>query len=571
MRRSCKLTGVMTTLSLLATGGPALAQASARGDWLATLAVAPNATLHLAFHVKAADGGLTGTMDSLDQGVNDLPLARLDDAAGKLAFDVPKVGGHYSGAWSAGANGYVGQWSQGASQWPLSLIHGQVSATLSTVQGLDGVWDGALDVGPTGKLRLIFTISTTSSGTAGYLESIDQAPGLIGLSAIHRDGQRVTFDIKSIGGAFDGAMSSDGRSLTGQWTQGGRPLPLSLTMRLPGASAPLAYRRPQQPKPPYPYRSVEVGYDNPAGHNHLAGTLTLPEGPGPFPAALLITCSGLQDRDETLLGHKPFLVLADYLTRRGIAVLRVDDRTMGGSTGDVIHATSADFATDVEAGVTYLKTRAEIDRRKIGLIGHSEGGMIAPMVAVKDPSVAWIVLMAGPGIPGDVLLTEQGRLIRVAMGMTPDAVAKTGALNAQVFAAVKASKDAREAHDKAKAALTSAGLTDAAAEAATAPVSSDWFRFFLSYDPAPALAQVRVPILAIDGSLDLQVPPREDLAAIRAATLGNHDVATVELPGLNHLFQTAKTGAPSEYQSIEETMSPTALKVIGDWVEAHTR
>jgi pimeloyl-ACP methyl ester carboxylesterase len=355
------------------------------------------------------------------------------------------------------------------------------------------------------------------------------------------------------------------------WTQGGRPLPLSLNLRAPGAAAPVAYKRPQQPKLPYPYRSIEVGYDNPAGHNHLAGTLTVPQGSGPFAVALLITGSGLQDRDETLLGHKPFLVLADYLTRRGIAVLRVDDRTIGGSTGDVVHATSADFATDVEAGVAYLKTRPEIDQRKIGLIGHSEGGMIAPMVAVKDPTLAWIVLMAGPGIAGDELLTEQGRLIRVAMGMTPAAVAKTGELNAKVFAAVKASSDAAEAHDKAKAILTKAGMTDAAAEAAVGPVSSDWFRFFFNYDPAPTLARVRVPILAINGSLDLQVPAKPDLAAIKAATRGNRDVTAVELPGLNHLFQTATTGSPSEYQSIEETLAPDALKVLGDWIEARTR
>jgi hypothetical protein len=346
---------------------------------------------------------------------------------------------------------------------------------------------------------------------------------------------------------------------------------LTLTRRAPGVAGPAAYARPQLPKPPYPYRSLEVGYDNPAGHNHLAGTLTVPPGAGPFPAALLITGSGLQDRDETVAGHKPFLVLADYLTRRGIAVLRVDDRTMGGSTGDVVHATSANFATDVEAGVAFLKTRPEIDARKIGLIGHSEGGMIAPMVAVADPDVAWIVLMAGPGIPGDKLLVEQGRLIALAMGVAPDIVARNGALNAKVYAAIKNSKDASEAHDRAKALLIAAGLSDAAAEAAVGPASSDWFRFFFNYDPAPTLSKVRVPILAIDGSLDLQVPPAEDLAAIKAATAANPDVMTQELPGLNHLFQTAKTGAPSEYQTIEETFSPAALKVIGDWIAAHTR
>jgi pimeloyl-ACP methyl ester carboxylesterase len=558
-------------LALMAAGGQAAAQSRAPGDWLGTLTVAPTAILHLAFHVKTAAGGLVGTMDSLDQGVNDIPLSNVNERDGHLAFDAPQIGGHYVGAWDSKANGYLGQWSQGAGKWPLSLVHGEVMAKHPVVKGLDGTWDGALDVGPTGKLRLIITLSTTSGGTLGNLRSIDQGPGLIALSAISRDGAKVKVEVSSIGAVFEGDLSADGMTLSGQWTQAGRPLPLSLTRRASGAAAPVAYKRPQEPKPPYPYRTLEVGYENPAGHNHLAGSLTLPQGAGPFPAALLITGSGLQDRDEALLGHKPFLVLADYLTRRGVAVLRVDDRTIGGSTGDVLHATSADFATDVEAGVAFLKTRPEIDHRKIGLIGHSEGGMIAPIVAVKDPAVAWIVLMAGPGIAGDTLLAEQGRLIRIAMGMTPEAVAKAGQLNAKLFAAVKSSKTEKEAHDRSKAILLAAGMTDAAAEAAAGQVSSDWFRFFFNYDPAPTLARVHVPILAIDGSLDLQVPPKEDLAAIKAATLGNPDVTTVELPGLNHLFQTAKTGAPSEYQTIEETLSPTALKVMGDWIEAHTR
>ena len=570
MKRSKTLAGVGAGLVLLLAGGSALAQTGPQGDWLATLTAAPGTDLHLAIHVKPADGGLSGTMDSLDQGVNDLPLSNITDDKGHLTFDAPKIGGHYAGVWDPKSNSYVGEWGQGGRTWPLTWVHGQTIAQ-PRAQGLDGAWDGALDIGPTGKLRLIVTLSTGSGGTVGNLQSIDQGPGLIPLSAISRSGAKVKFDIKSIGGAFEGDLSADGRTLTGQWTQGGRALPLTLALRAPSAAAPVAYNRPQQPKPPYPYRSIEVGYDNPTGHNHLAGTLTVPSGAGPFPVALLITGSGLQDRDETLLGHKPFLVLADYLTRRGIAVLRVDDRTMGGSTGDVVHATSADFATDVEAGVAFLKTRPEVDHRKIGLIGHSEGGLIAPMVAVKDPGVAWIVLMAGPGIPGDTILAEQGRLIRAAMGISPEASAKAGDVNGKVIAIVKASKDEADARAKAKPLLLAAGMTENAADAAVTTFASDWFRFFFNYDPAPTLAKVRVPILAIDGSLDLQVPPKEDLAAIKAATRGNPDVTTLELPGLNHLFQTAKTGAPNEYQTIEETLSPAALKVMGDWIEAHTR
>jgi pimeloyl-ACP methyl ester carboxylesterase len=562
--------GFLGALGFLMAGHAAAQAGGARGDWVGAVTVKSGAVSHLAFHIEAGASGLTGTMEALDQGLADLPLTQVEAKDGHLAFEAPTIGAHYAGAWDAAAGGYVGQWSRGATTLPLTLVHGPTPSH-PVVTGLDGAWDGALDVGALGKLRLVFTISTGSTGTVGNLRSVDQGGFPGALTSIVHDGTKVTFEIKAIGGVFEGDLSADGQTLTGQWTQSGRTFPLTLTRRAAGAAGPAAYARPQLPKPPFPYRSVEVGYDNPAGHNHLAGTLTLPQGAGPFPAALLITGSGLQDRDETVAGHKPFLVLADYLSRRGIAVLRVDDRTMGGSTGDVVHATSADFATDVEAGVAFLKTRPEIDAKKIGLIGHSEGGMIAPMVAVKDPHVAWIVLMAGPGIPGDRLLTEQGRLIALAMGVAPDIVARNGALNAKVYAAIKNAKDAREAHDQAKALLIAAGLSDAAAEAAVAPAATDWFRFFFNYDPAPTLAKVRVPILAIDGSLDLQVPPKEDLAAIKAATSANPDVTTLELPGLNHLFQTARTGAPSEYQSIEETVSPAALKVIGDWIEAHTR
>jgi len=541
-----------------------------QGDWLGTLTVRPGAALHLAIHVKSSQGALTGSIDSLDQGVSDLSLGDVKAAAGHLSFNVPKIAAEFRGDWDASINAYVGQWGQGSQHWPLTLVHGR-AAPRPVVAGLDGAWDGALDVGALGKLRLTFSVSTGPDGTVGALRSIDQGSGPAPLTLIRRDGPKVRFEVSAISGVFEGDLSPDGKTLTGHWTQGDQALPLNLVKRAPGSVGPVAYKRTQQPKAPYPYRSLEVGYDNPIGHNHLAGTLTLPDGPGPFPAALLITGSGLQARDETLLGHKPFLVLADYLTRRGLAVLRIDDRTMGGSTGDVIHATSADFATDVEAGVIFLASHKDIDHGKIGLIGHSEGGMIAPMVAVHDPTVAWIVLMAGPGIPGAKLLAEQGRLISLAAGQSPEAAAKASASNARIYAAVASAKDAAEAKKKSRPLLLNAGMSEVDADAALSQLSSDWFRFFLKYDPAPMLSKVRIPILAIDGALDLQVPPREDLDAIRAASAKNPDVTTLELPRLNHLFQTARTGAPSEYQDIEETLSPTALQVIGDWIEAHTR
>jgi pimeloyl-ACP methyl ester carboxylesterase len=308
------------------------------------------------------------------------------------------------------------------------------------------------------------------------------------------------------------------------------------------------------------------------------------EGAGPFPCAILITGSGQQDRDETLLGHKPFLVIADYLTRRGIAVLRVDDRGVGGSTGlsTLATATSADFATDVSAGLTFLKTRPEIDPKRIGLIGHSEGGLIAPLVAAARPNdVVFVVLLAGPGVPGDKILSEQSALIAAALGAPAAQVEASKPVNARLFAVIKAEADPAERKKKLDAVIAETaaqapeGLRDKAKADLTArlaPLSTPWFHYFFAHDPAPTLSQVRCPVLALNGSKDLQVPPKQSLPAIEAALKGggNKDYTLKELPGLNHLFQTAKTGSPAEYADIEETFSPDALKAMGDWVVAHT-
>ena len=336
------------------------------------------------------------------------------------------------------------------------------------------------------------------------------------------------------------------------------------------------------PKKPYPYREVEVSYPNKSAGISLAGTLTLPPGPGPFPAVVLITGSGAQDRDESLMGHKPFLVLADYLTRRGVAVLRSDDRGVGGSTGDHTKATSADFATDAEAAVAFLKAQKGINPAKIGLMGHSEGGLIAPIVAAKDPKgVAFLVLLAGPGVPGDEILALQSVLMMKAAGMDAKTVDESSAVAKKMYAAIRTEKDEAAAQKAleaiAKASLATLSPDDlkklgpdpmAAVQAQFKTLQSPWFRYFLTYDPRPTLAKVKCPVLAINGEKDLQVAPGQNLLEIAKAlkTAGNRDVTTRELPGLNHLFQSSKTGSIAEYATIEETFNPEALKLIGDWI-----
>ena len=331
--------------------------------------------------------------------------------------------------------------------------------------------------------------------------------------------------------------------------------------------AELELKRPQNPVKPYPYRDEEVSYENKLQHVTLAATLTIPPGKGPFPAVVLITGSGPQDRDETLLGHKPFLVLSDYLTRHGIVVLRADDRGTAKSTGNFKTATTADFATDTEAGIAYLKTRAEVDPRKIGLIGHSEGGVIAPMIAARNPDVAFIVMMAGTGVPGDQVLVAQGEAIQIASGMDSDKAAKDAIKEREMLTLVETERDEALLEKELKEKMAG-DVPEAMIGLQIQQVTSPWFRYFLTYDPAPALRNVTCPVLVLSGSLDKQVLPDQNLPPIRKAleAAGNKHFEIDELPGLNHLFQTAKIGAPAEYTQIEETISPIALDKIATWI-----
>jgi len=455
----------------------------------------------------------------------------------------------------------------------ISVALGAASAWAQTpsVASLSGDWSGELT--PGGKsIRIVFRVTGTPGSWSATLDSPDQgAAGIPVASVSETAGGDVAFTVAIAHAAYTGHISPDGTTVSGQWSQGGLSLPLTLHH---SAKVAAARRRPQTPIKPYPYREEEVAYDNLIGHSHLTGTLTLPRGAGPFPVALMITGSGLQDRDESVFGHHPFLIWADYLTRRGVAVLRVDDRTIGGSTGDVKNATTAELATDVEAGIAYLKSRPDIDKHRIGLIGHSEGGVIAPIVAAQDATVAFIVLLAGSGEDGETLMLHQKRLIENAMGVPP-AVEEQGNANMRALEdAVKNAPDQATAEARVEATwrsiLAAKGKpADTLMPAQLHALTTPWMRYFLSYDPRPTLARVHCPVLAVDGSKDLQVPAAENLAGIKAALRNNPDVTTIELPGLNHLLQTAKTGLPNEYATIEETVSPVALKTVGDWIVAH--
>ncbi|HVH99831.1 MAG TPA: alpha/beta fold hydrolase [Enhygromyxa sp.] len=335
--------------------------------------------------------------------------------------------------------------------------------------------------------------------------------------------------------------------------------------------------RPQTPKPPFPYTEEEVRYPNATGGIEIGGTLTLPSGAGPHPAVLLITGSGPQDRDETLFGHKPFAVIADRLTRDGIAVLRVDDRGVGKTTGDPATATIEDHATDVEAGLAFLAARSDIDGKRIGLIGHSEGGVIAPMVAARSSQVAFIVSLAGPGVSGAALNPMQVRALLEAGGGAKEVIDEIVAGQTELMALLVADAPEEQlAEAVKKLALVAVKLQPGAKpddlDAAKAvaremvPLLSPWFRSWAKTDPAVHLAKLEIPILVMIGDKDLQVPADPNLAAIDAALAGKANVRTEKLPGLNHLFQTAKIGTMEEYVTLSETFAPAALDMLAQWV-----
>jgi hypothetical protein len=425
-------------------------------------------------------------------------------------------------------------------------------------QDISGDWQGTLKAGGA-ELRLrLHLVKTANGGFTGTMDSVDQGANGIPIAAVSLAGPKLKLDVKVIGGAYEASVAADGKSLSGTWTQGGQPFPLSFER-----FAPQAPRRPQEPVKPYPYQEQDVEYENKTAGIRLAATLTIPPGKGPFPAVLLIAGSGPQDRNETVFGHRPFLVLADYLTRKGIVALRADDRGVGQSGGGMAASTTADFATDAEAGLAFLKTRPEVNPRKMGLLGHSEGGVIAPMVAARNPDVAFVVMLAGPAVPGDQVIVEQVRMVAKLSGASDEQANANARMERDVLDLVKQEKDPAALQARIKEKIGSAIPDDR-----LNPLTSPWYRYFIAYDPAPALAKVKCPVLALNGEKDTQVSAKINLPVIRKTleASGNKDFEVVEMPGLNHLFQTAKTGGVGEYEQIEETMSPAVLEKIAAWI-----
>jgi pimeloyl-ACP methyl ester carboxylesterase len=440
----------------------------------------------------------------------------------------------------------------------------------------DGRWEGAILVLGT-ELGIGVAFRTGETGLAATIDIPQQGAKDLPLINVRYEAPRIHFELQAGPGlaAFDGTRAGD--SITGTFAQAGVTGTFRLTraaVDTAGAAAPAA----DAP----PYHEEEVTFTH--GEVTLAGTLTLPDDPQPHPAVILISGSGPQNRNEEIFGFQPFRLLADHLARRGVAVLRYDDRGVGGSTGNTQLATTDDFAGDVLAAVALLEARADVRPGGIGLIGHSEGGIVGPLAATRSADVAFLVLLAGTAVPGEAILLEQLARIMQAGGAADSEVVRQQALQRRVFAAVRADSgwDAIQGEIEAeirrsvdqlppeqRAIVTDVdALVKSRAAQQLMGVRTPWFRSFLDYDPAGALSRVMVPVLALFGEHDLQVPPAQNTEPMRRAleAAGNRDVTIEVLPGANHLFQRAQTGAPAEYASLEKEFAPGFLDRISDWI-----
>lgn len=427
-----------------------------------------------------------------------------------------------------------------------------------------GTWLGTLDVGQA-QLRVVVHLTPSGDSLTATMDSPDQGAEGIPVEQVLVDADTLRLGIPAVAGQFAGVLGDSLQAIDGQWAQGGSRLPLTLRR----VDAAPEVRRPQTPEPPFPYATDTLRFANAEAGITLEGTLSVPTSGGPHPAVVLVPGSGPQERDGTVAGHKTLLVLADALTRRGVAVLRFDERGVGASEGVHRTATTADLAGDVQAAVQALATRADVDTTQIGIVGHSEGGLIAPLVANRSDRVAFVVLLAAPALPGREIILDQVDRLNAISGVDAPTRAVMQGTQERIFNALTREADSTAiARDLRRIMLDVQGIREKQIDSEIRRLMQPWFRYFIQYDPRPALRDLDVPVLALTGSKDMQVAPDTNLAVIRQQLeAGANPPHTVrKLDGLNHLLQPAETGAPNEYSRIETTIAPDALERIGDWI-----
>jgi len=536
---------------------------------------AGEAKLHIVLHLsRNGAGALRATLDSLDQAVFAIEASSVSLNSDTLKFEIRPVGVNFEGKVSADHKTIEGEWIQGSGSLHVIFRRDADSPKPDSAKfPVEGLWQAALE---SHGLRLRFQLHVfhdSSGELIAALDSLDQFVSGLPATKVTQKENAFHFEIPALASTYDGTLETNKNSITGEWAQS----EIKEKLDFKRSDQPLELRRPQNPGKPYPYREEEVTFSNEKAGVNLAGTLTLPKGAGPFAAAVLVAGSGPQDRDDTIANHKPFLVLSDYLTRKGFAVLRYDKRGIGQSTGSEEMATTLDLASDAQSAVAYLKTRKEIDSAKIGLIGHSEGAMIAPAIAAASNDLPWVVLLAAPATKGEDTLLNQSDLIARAGGLSDAQVLSSLNFDKQAYELVQKEPDNAVVTETLKTLVKESGLDaavpPAALEAQLHMMTSPWFRFFLSYDPLPDLKRTKCPVLALYGEKDLQVPPKINLPMLQQALSdgGNKQADARQLPELNHFFQHAYSGSPTEYAAIDETFAPEAMKIIGDWLTARTK
>ena len=515
--------------------------------------------------------GDTAKLKSLDEGGREFDLSslKLDDS--QFNFELKASKAKYESSFDKETKTFKGEWKQGFGAYDLEFK----SVDKVPADPTSEIWEGELNAGGR-KMVLRFRVYENGDHQV-LLDSPNERVGGFTGTVEEKEGKTI-YTIPAIRGKFTGKLSDDKSKMKGTWNQG-----VEFPMEMKKVSAKemkkdvAAPKRPQTPKAPFPYVATNVTIQNKAADLTLAATLTIPKQGNKFPCAILISGSGAQDRDETLMDHKPFWVIADHLSRNGIACLRFDDRGTAKSTGDHSTATSQDFATDVLAIVDFLKTQPKIDATQIGLCGHSEGGLIGPIVAAQRDDVAFVVMLAGPGVNGEKILKNQLRLILKATGAGDEDIEVASFLQNQLIDIAKTSgkiddEKLSAAVDKLVAKFPSQEKEKEQilnnAKVGAQRLAGPWMQYFLTYEPGPTLEKVKCPVFAINGSKDTQVDPKLNFPAIRKAfeNSGKKNFEIVLLDNLNHLFQNCETGALDEYQSIEETFDPNALKLVSDWI-----
>ena len=520
------------------------------------------------------ENGLSGKSISVDQGNAEDELDSISLADGKLKFKIKKVDVSYEGTFNEDKTIATGKFKQGGTSFDLALR--RVNNFPETVHS--ETWTGIMKAGVQEFDFQLRVFRAPNGQRFARLDSFSEKIGNL-YAPIDSEFEGLKFSVPSTAAVYEATLSDDKKTATGSWKQNGANLPLELKRVELTETRILKRNRPQTPKAPFDYDIAEheIGSKKHTGVK-LSATLTTPKGDGPFPATILISGSGPQDRDSTIYGHKSFAVIADHFAKNGIATLRYDERGVGKSEGDFEMATSRDLADDAETLAQWLTQQPKIDAKKMILVGHSEGGLIAPMVASENKDVAAVIMLAGPAVDGEKVVMSQTRKILAGMGASPAMLDGQGKMMGKFIKTIKLGKEIPDAAIKNAFTVFSGtvpdhmkGLVGSADDMKqqVAQLNTPWFRYFLNYNPAESLKKTKCPILFLIGDKDTQVDAELHVPVAKKIfdETGNKQTAIVRYPSLNHLFQECKTGLPNEYVTIEQTISPKVLETMSNWIE----